>query len=381
MDLFTRAVIRELLAERETPCLSLFFPRLPRGGDANGSPVRIAGLAGEAERRLMEWDIPMLSILEMLNTVRALEENASFTGPRDWGLVIFISPCRAATFRLPIDFGPTAVVEPYFHIRPLTKMLSDDGSFYVLALERGGFQLFHGSRDELDEIDIARASEIMPGDARRASLETGQSDAHEYQRKSPGRGSAFAGEAEVKDLSLFLRGVDAHVCALLDGERAPLVLAGTDQLTRLYIKTSGYQYIAGPVIDHEPENCRPVQLHRMAWQVAGPLLSRRRREAVDRHRGLAGRGDPRAASQIDRVLPAACSGGVGALFLNHQGELWGKVDPGSGCVEAHGERQPRDEDLVNTAVVHTLFHDGEIFTSGAAEFFQGRPLAATLRYP
>ncbi len=341
----------------------------------------MAGLAKEAERRLLEWDIPMLSILEMLSTVRAFEENASSTGPRNWGLGIFISPCRTATCRLPIDFGPTAIVGPYFHIKPLATMLADDGSFYVLALERGGFQLLHGTSEELNEIDIARAGEIMPGHARRGSLETGQSNPHEDQRKSPGGGSAFPGEAEVKDLSFFLHGVDDHVCTLLDGERAPLVLAGTDQLTRPYRETSGYPYIAAQTIGQEPENYRPDQLHRMAWKIAGPLLFQRRREALNRHRGLAERGDPRAASRVDRVLPAARSGGVGALFMNHKCELWGKVDPDSGRVEAHGERQPRDEDLVNTAMVHTVFHDGEIFMSGAEELFHGKPLTATLRYP
>src|SRR6266540_3359133 len=130
MDLFTRADLRALLAERAGPCVSLFLPT-HRGG-AEADPIRWRVLLHKAEQRLTAAGLRASEAQALLAPGRHLLEDTAFWKHQCDGLAAFLAPDFLRLYRLPLAFEELIATDGRFHLKPLLPLLSGDGRFFVL---------------------------------------------------------------------------------------------------------------------------------------------------------------------------------------------------------------------------------------------------------
>ncbi|MCE7983639.1 MAG: hypothetical protein DYG89_20895 [Caldilinea sp. CFX5] len=396
MDLFTRQSLFALAAEREEPCVSLYMPTERRGPDTQQGPIRLKNLLGQVEAELAALGQRTPAIQQLLAPAQALVSNNLFWQYQSDGLALLLAPGMMESYRLPLQFDETVVVNDRFYLKPLLAMLSSDDTFYLLALRQGGVRLLQGSRFSLAEIELGKdvptsLAEALKYDEFETTLRfhiasrpsTGSS------RGAPDRGAAMyhgqggaADDANSKEQIIrFFRALDNGVCDLLTGsQQPPLVLAGIDYLRGLYRQVNQYNALVEEEVINDPEALTMPELHQRAWALVEPIFTQARQDALDAYHRLAGSSDARAARAIDAIAPAAYFQRVDTLLMPRTAVQWGAFDAEAGQVELHPERQPGDQDLIDFAALHTLLNGGAVYLVEPPDLPAGVQLAAILRY-
>lgn len=396
MDLFTSQSLLALAAAREGPCVSLYMPTERRGPDTQQGPIRLKNLLGQVATELAALGQRTPAIQQLLAPAQALVNNNLFWQSQSDGLALLLAPETLATYRLPLPFDETVVVNDRFYLKPLLAMLSNDDTFYLLTLRQGGVRLLQGSRFSLAEIELGEKvptslTEALKYDEFETNVRfhvasrpsTGSS------RGAPDRGAAMyhgqgsaADDANLKaQITRFFRALDNGVSDLLTGsQQPPLVLAGIDYLRGLYRQVNQYNALVDEEITHDPETLTPQELHEQAWAIVEPIFTQVRQDALDAYQHLAGSGDARAVHKIEEIAPAAYFQRVDTLLLPRRMVQWGAFDAEANRVELHPERQPGDQDLIDFAAIHTLRNGGAVHLLEPSHFSAGASLAAILRY-
>jgi hypothetical protein len=387
VDLFTRADLRTLLANRQGPCVSLFMPttRGVRFEDAK----RWKNLVGQAEERLAAAGRRSSEARDLLRPARDLADDASFWRSASAGLAFFHSPQTTRSYRLPQQFAEQVVVADHFHVKPLLPLLTGDGKFYVLALSQKNVRLLQGTHHTVAEVPLEGAG--VPTSLGEALGEDWVEETRTFHTVSSGgaktgaaRSSVFHGQgAEIdnpkEDLLEFAQRVDRGLHRLLHEEHAPLVLAGEQYLLPIYRQANRYPNLLPEAVEGNPDLLSAQQLHTRAWAVVQPHFERERQEKASLYRQLAGTG--RTANDPAEVVSAAARGKLQFLFVALGRELWGAFDEATGKVEVHDQAAPGDEDLLNLAAVYALSHKGTVYAVEADQMPDRSLLAAIYRLP
>lgn len=387
MDLFTRQSLMELVSEVQGPCISIYMPTERKGLETQQGPIRLKNLLNQADQALAARGERMADIQDLLAPARALADNNAFWQAQSDGLALLLAPDLLATYRLPLQFQETTLVNDRFYLKPLLPLLSGDGTFYVLALRQGGVRLLQGSRFSLAEVELSEdtpksLAEVLKYDEFETTLRF-----HIASRPSTGGGRGAAmyqgqggatDDANMKEQVVrFFRQLDNGVRDLLEGgTHPPLVLAGIDYLRGLYRQVNQYSALVEAEITTDPEALAMSELHERAWTLVEPIFTSARTVAMDAYHHLAGNEDARAAHTIAEIVPAAYFQRVDTLFAPQNVSLWGVFHPEDNRVQLHEAYQPGDEDLVDFAAVHTLLNGGSVYIGEPV----GETVAAILRY-
>jgi hypothetical protein len=384
MDLIDRDDIRTLLAQRQTPCVSLLMPTARLQGVEDKTHFR--NLIREAERRLTGQGERRSEAAGLLDPARALLDDAPFWLNVSHGLAVYLAPGTSRTFRLPIALDEQVVVGSHFHVKPLVSLLGGDGRFYVLAISRKNVRLFRGSRDTVAEVELqgvpTNFEEALQYDVEgpaRNVVDTASSggDNPRHEAQSEGQGTGM--DTRKAGLLEYFRQVDRGLHRYLHDEQAPLVLAAVDFLHPIYRQANSYAHLLEEGIKGGPDRWSAQELHARAWPIVQPVLRQRQERMTALYRQLAGTG--RTADDVAALLAAAHQGHIQYLFAAVDRALWGTFDPQTQQVEVHDRQQPEDEDLVNLAVVYTLAHKGTVYTFGPDHAPNASPLAAIYWLP
>lgn len=391
MDRFTRETLTDLVTDVTGPCISIYMPTERKGPETQQGPIRLKNLLTQTEEALAVRGERTPDIHELLAPAQALIDNTQFWQHQSTGLALLLSSDRMATYRLPLQFQETALVNDRFYLKPLLPMLTGDGAFYMLTLTQGGVHLFQGSRFNLVELELGV-------DIPKSLDEALQYDDFEKQLQlhtasSPsiggGRGAAiFHGqggggdEAETtENIVRFFRQLDNGVRDVIAvGKHQPLVIVGVDSLRGHYQQVNQYKSLVEEGVDSDPDALTTAELHERAWTIVEPLFAQERQTALDRYHHLAGTNDGRSAHTIEQIAPAAYFQRVDTLFMVPNGSIWGRFAPDENKVYLTDERQTGAEDLVDFAAVHTLLNGGEVYTIEPSKAPAGEALAAILRY-
>src|SRR5262249_17683325 len=149
MDHFSRDDLRALLANRNTPCVSLFLHTTR--GPAHQDKKAWKNLLREAEERLQATGKRPSEAKTLLAPAEELLSDMPFWLNVSTGLAGFLSPEMNHFFRLPAVFRDQAVCNDHFHVKPVLPLLTGDGRFYVLALSQKSVRFFQGTRDTVPE--------------------------------------------------------------------------------------------------------------------------------------------------------------------------------------------------------------------------------------
>jgi hypothetical protein len=280
---------------------------------------------------------------------------------------------------LPIRTPQLAAIGTRFVVAPLLELLAASGRFLLLTLSQRDTKLFELRRFEIGEAPVELPAGIEPANAGQPTR--GRPDAFVADHGAGG-GVVYFGQAAVADqrreqeILRYFRDVDAGVRGYADGDRTPLLLAGTSDLISLYRKASSYRYLAAEAVTSNASELSRTDLHTKAWSIAEPLLRRDEAAALAEYRRLDGTGmttsDPR------EVLAAAVNGRVGTLLLSSQvferppGEVETVLRPGAD--------DTRTSDVLDQAVTACLAHGGAVYSVPVGSMPNSADAAALLRY-
>lgn len=382
MNIITREELKTLAERSDEPCVSIYLPLHHAGADIQKDPIRLRNLLREAGERLMSSGMRQRDADALLGPIYDLfENNRLFWRSPSRGLAIFRSREFLRYYRLPLEFGETAIVNTRFYLKPLLQLFSGNGRFYVLALSRSTLRLMEATRFDIREISPGQ----MPG----SLAEALRYDEFEAQLQFAGanmsgerRSTIFHGHTAEPDskenLLRYFQMVDRALRDLLRNEQAPLVLAGVRYLHPIYREASTYPHLIENGIAGGTADLRLEELHEQAWRIIEPYFRTTLDEAMEQYNNLAGTG--RTSADLSEVVPAACGGRINTLFIDDRTRLFGTYDPAAAMVHVAQEAHPGAEELSDLAAVHTLLNGGMVYPVGSHSVPGGAPMAALFRY-
>jgi len=371
--------LRNLLAPRPEPCLSLYLPLPRHGPELAKAPVRFRALVREAES-LLEDRYDDRRVRALLAPLTGLVEASDVFGPGPEGLAVFRAEGLVEAYRLWPAPPELVVVADSFHVKPLIRCLQDRHRYWLLALGSRGAALYEGSGRGL----VPRAVPGLPT-APAAPVPTETGGRGGAARGGPRAGASGSGKAPAEsdggrreELLRLFRAVDAALREAL-GNEAPLLVAGAPALLPLFREASGPRSLSAEFVEGAVDDVGTEALHERTLAAAGRVLAARDAALVEEFRRALDRG--LGADILTRVAEAAVSGRVRRLLVAGGRALFGRVDRTTGEVTLHaGQTGPQDDDVLDDLAEIVLARGGEVVVLEAPAMPGEAAAAATFRW-
>jgi hypothetical protein len=281
--------------------------------------------------------------------------------------------------RLPVDFRELAVVGDFWHVKPLLPLFMDDGRFYVLALSQNKVRVLEGSKHSVAELALSDAPSSLADILGAYDIEPQV----QYHSPTTSTSAIFHGHGGGREddkpyLLEFFHKINKGLEDLLNGQRAPVILAGVEYLLGVYREINSYRYLMEPGVNGNPDRMRPDELHASAWTIVAPYFAQERAAAAERYRELSAKGF--GSTDIKQIILYAHYGRIDTLFVTLGQRQWGKYDPISDFIEVYGQQLPGARDLLDLAAVETYLHRGATYAVKAEEMPVAAQVAAVMRY-
>jgi hypothetical protein len=385
MDLFRRIELNELVEHETEPCLSIYMPSHRNGRDREQDPIRLKNLLREAESQLVDRGLRGPEAREFLEEGTQLLTDPEFWKHQSDGLALFFAPQFHRRYRVPLAFEEAVRLNRRFFVHPLLPLLHSDGHFYVLALSLKSVRLYRGTRQGLDELEV----EGMPANMEEALQLEDMQNSLQHRAWGPRAGATRRGKQNVggetaggvvfhgqgadqdvhkREMVEFFKKVDDAVVRKLHAEQAPLILACVDYEAPLYRQHNHYPAFLDAVVEGNPEQWSPTELHRRAWEAVEPHFRQSQETELNKFLRLPA---DRISTDLKSIAEAAEQGRVEALFMP-QGR--------NGASARRAEVSPTDEMLDDTAAT-VLRTGGDVFAVPPGQMPENaHEAAAVFRY-
>lgn len=382
-DKINQSDMLELIATKDTHCISVFLPTHARGEEVQH---RRDARSLDAELRLIRNELtaaglPETALEQRLSPLFELTEDSDFWRHQAQGLALFATARKLLTFRLPYAVKQEHRLAPSFHLLPLIPMLTGSGAFYLLSLELERIRLFEGNRESMTQLDIR---ELIP---ERLEERVG----YDYEQKVMqfrSQHQAYAGAGyhghdgadrdRHDEIARYFRGVDQGLLTILAKKPRPLLIASQEYLAAIYREVSAYG-----LIEEEPIVCNlsespDTELHRLSWQRMKPVFEK---EGIRKwQKFLQYHGSGKASADLAAILPALYEGKVDSLFVDAENDVLGKFEAETGQIRWEETPTPFSASLLDWAVSQALQHGGRVYRKTAEEMPAGASCAALFRY-
>lgn len=379
MNLLSVSRLAALIAYYPNPSISLFIP-IDREAPEKASE-RLYVMVRDIDERLAALGLSSAYVEDLLQPVQELASSSAFWRHQSKGLAIFFAPGALHILRLPHPFEQQAAVSNQFHLRPLLPLISADGRFYILRLEREEIGLWQGTGEGVDRVELHQApGEITGIWKREAPTIRISSEEREEIRYWPATFAGLAPHTKEGDLRAHLGKLDRGLNALLTG-KVPLVLAGERDYCSLYRSTSIYpKLMEGEIEEKGDRSLDKETLHREGLDMVKPRWRRERRRAWAEYERLAGSGSDAVTDNVAEILLAASRGEIKTLFIPMDLQRWGTLEEEVGRIECHREPEAGDIELLDQAAGYTFVNGGRVYTHGPKEVQKKDSVAAVFRY-
>ena len=378
MELLRHEQLQALIQPIEGPCVSIFMPTHRGGVEVKQGPIRLKNQIKKVEEQLSGEGRRGAAIRALVEPLRKLCDNSGFWQYQSDGLAIFRSPEVFRYYRLPLHFDELLVVTDRFHVKPLLRLFTEDGRFYLLTLSKNDIRFYQCTRYGARGLELPEGTPRSLSDVLAVAGVQKQQQMHTTGASARFHGHGSKAQDEKDDLREFFRRVDRGVREVLREDRAPLVLAGVEYLFPLYREANTYPHLMEKGVTGNPEGRRVEDLQSNAWAVVEPHFRRAREDGARRFHEYAG--SSKASTDIAKVVPAACHGRVEQLFVAVGRQIWGRWNSETCEVEPAEEKRPGDRDLMNLAAIQTLLQGGSVYAVAPGEVPGGGLLAAVLRF-
>lgn len=379
MNVLHKDDFRKLMQDRGGPCVSIYMPahRIAEEQD----PIRLKNLLDSAEAELIARNVRSTEAQELLKPARELINDAEFWQHQDNGLAVFLAPSERLVYRLPIEFEEWVFVGERFYVKPMLPLLSDNDHFYILALGKHDVRLLRATRESFEEVDLGPKTpksfeEALKYDEFENNLQFHQTRAGKNAAMYHGQGTAERYPKE--EVARFFTMLDKGVYNVIGQDHAPLVLAGLEYYFSIYRDTNSYPNLVPEHIARNSEEMRDDEIHTRALELLKPRFDEERRRAATQFENNSNTGI--AATDLEKIVPAACNARVETLFVAVDAQRWGKFNRDANRAEVRVEPQPGDEELTNLAAVQTLSNGGRVFAVPMDQVPNNAVAAAVFRF-
>ena len=384
MDLITMEQLKEILKVRSDWCVSIFMPTHRVGQEIQQDPIRFKNLLSDVEDRLLAKGVRLPDVKEALKNPMRLLQSSIFWQHQSDGLAVFFTKDSFCFFRMPVKFVETLVITDRFHIKPILPILTNDGTFHILAISQNSLRFLEGTRYTVDEVDLGDTpgtlAEIFPDGFPKSQLQI-----HTGRAKPSGggpRSAIFHADDPSDDIKEYMqkwfRIIDKTIVNLLSETKSPLVLAGVKNHFPLYKEINNYPYLIDEGIPGNPDEMKDEELHKKGWAIVEPVFSKEREAALAKYQQLLGTGQ--TTTDVAEAVLAAHQGKIASIFIAVNVQVWGRFDSENLKVDVHETLQPGDEDLLDFIGIQTLIKGGAVFAVPTEDIPDKALLAAVMRY-
>jgi hypothetical protein len=374
--------LTNLIGAAKDVCVSLVMPLEQEPDKRAMNRIRLKNRLQAAHENLAQLDHRRGEIEELLAPAERLGDVGIPAG-KGSGLAVYIAQDFSRAYRLPYVPQEVTVVSSHFQIKPLMPLRRDE-QFYVLALSQEEVRLLRATRFAAQRVELGdmpqSMSEALQWDDPERELQWHSQTA----AAKGGRAAIFHGhgvgtkETHKDDLLRYFQLLDQGLSKHLDGEEAPLLLAGIDYLLPIFRKANTYKRLIDQELTGSQEHLDDAEICRQAWELVRPYFQRGRDEAVSLFHQQVGKS--LASAELTTVVPAAHQGRVDTLFVALDEQRWGQYNLETGQMDLHPHPQPGDMDLLNLATIHTVVNGGDVYVSQREDVPEDEPLAAILRF-
>lgn len=390
MDGLSKGELRTLVEPRTGPCVTLYMPTHEAGADIQQDPIRFKNLLREAEERLRAKGMKQPEVDAFMGEARKLLdlERIFWRSPKA-SFAMFLAPGFFKYYHLPLKLQEHIHVDGRFHTKPLMRLLSSNGRFFVLALSQDQIRLLEATQYtvrqcELKSTPTSITEALQYNELEQApTMRVATSGTGNAQARGEG---AFFGQgggldpSDVKkdDLREYFRLVDRGLHTILADDTAPMILAGVNYLLPMYREVNTYPNMMSEGIVGSPELLANEELHAQAWPIAREFLLSGEREAVAKFQNLTG--SAKSSIDLKEIIAAAHQGRVEALFVANGREAWGAYDLASDTLTIEPASSVDNTDLLDLAATQTFMTGGRVYVLDPDAVPGGEPVAAVFRF-
>lgn len=342
------ALLQELLAVSDSPCLSLYMPTHRSHPENLQDPVRFKNLMKELEESLLrkysndEAKAYLAPLIERTSEVDFWNQVAV-------GLAIFSAPGFTKAVKLAEVPKEIAMVADSFHTKPIQYYLQSTERFHVLALNRHDIQLFEGNRHSLVEIDLHEEVPATMTDA----LGEEKTDEHLTVASYGGTSSSMhhghgSKTDEVdNDSERYFRAVAESIAQHYSKPSGlPLLLAALPEYHHLFHKVNKNPLLLEDGIKVNPTTLSTDKMAEMAWEIMEPEFSLTQDELISRYNQAKANG--LGSEEIKDVAVALVEGRVDTLIIEADRIIASRItNLVTGNIQNKDIDNPRVDDLLD----------------------------------
>ena len=392
MDILSKDTLINLIDGQQGTATTIYMPAYIAEPEARQNPIRLKTLIGKAEEKLKEGGMDSDSIKSYLEPLSALVDDEIFWQDKSEGLVIFLDENKLISYDVPTRFEEFVEVGESFHITPLIPVYKGNGQFYLLSLDKERPNIYKGSKYSLykvEEIDLPEDLKTLFDDFYEfhqhmqfhSKTRTPSPDASQTTGAREGVFFGHGGEDidEEAELRNYYHRFDEALMDYLDGEDAPLILAGVDFLHPIYKEANTYPHLVEEGITKDVDRMPVEDLQEKAWEIVNSQYETDLKQALNIFHSLS-ENDGDTTQDLGIIIPAAYFKRVNTLFAANNAHKWGIFDPDENEVRIDEKQTIDNQDLLNFAAIHSLKNGGNVLLVDPDQVPGGGEAAAILRY-
>lgn len=368
MKVFSKDELRDLADKTANPAISIYLPTEKVGPATQQNGIRFKNLLRKVEKEIADSEAARSeAVADLLSPARKLLDDEFFWQKQKDGLAVFLADGMFRYYRVPERFDELGMVGEQFYLKPMLRLLTGDGRFYVLCLDRAGVKLLESTRHEIDEVDLGNTptkfDEVVGDQPEEQHLQwhTGSSGS----AAGGGRPAVFHGQGGGDDdvepeIRKFLAAVDTGLRPILHGQDAPMVAIGLDDLLTTYLKIGSYPGLIDDGLRVHPGDLAADAMRDRAWSMVEPIFLANLKKATERFLDLSS--SRRTSTSLQLIVPAAAEGKVETLFVARGVRCWGKYDEEKRRVKIAKGPGPGARELLDLASVQTLLNGGTVYS-------------------
>lgn len=389
MDIISKETIKNLIMSCEGLALSIYMPTFETAREARQNPIRLKNLMEKAEDELINKGLNHDETHDFLAPLDDLINDEVFWQEQDEGLALFLDTKQLIIYRLPMRFDELMIIGESFYIIPLVPIYKGNGQYFLLALDQKEPTLFQGSKFKLarvDELDLPESLQNMLDEFYEfhSHLQFHNKTVNPNPDLAAGREGVYFGQGgddidENAEIRNYFHLFDEALMEYLDGEDAPLILAGLGYLHPLYQEANSYPNLVIEGITKDIDSLEAEELHTVSWQIVKGHYQHDVDKALGVYEKLKAKNDD-TTEDLSKIVSAAYFQRVHSLFLAEDTHQWGRFDPEDNTVTVSKERTPQNQDLLNLAAIHTLMNGGNILVLPKEQIPGDNLASAILRF-
>ncbi len=384
MELLTKKLIQELLAVKQSACLSLYMPTHQTHPENLQDSILFKNLIQQMEESLIQ-KYSTGEVQKYLEPVKALVNDNNIWDHTLDGLAVFSAQGIFKVVRLHKSVEELAMVADSFHTKPLRQYLQSVDNYHVLCLTLHDIRLFEGNRHSLTEVELTVDIPKTITEALGYELTDKHTTVASYGgsggESSPmHHGHGGNKEETEKDAERFFRVVAGTIYEHYSKPSGwPLILAALTEHHSLFQKVNKNPLLLSKGISINPSSVSPEELANMAWELLEPEYNLKLDSLVARFEQA--RANGKGSDDYKEVALAAVEGRVDTLIVEADRIIAVRVtNLVTGNTQKKDLTNPKVDDLLDDLGELVIKMGGQVMVLPISKMPCETGLAAIFRY-